>query len=187
MTPPISEIETTQEDPKTSLTLDELADIFQFTPSDLLANRAGRYSMGQHRILIPSLLMVGFAVLVAFTLPLQRELGRVLGIFGAMCAGGVDLLAVLAAFAGIGGLINSSRESRETPLVTFTGYVDLKKTTEPKTLEESWALISTAFEIPIETEAAERFIPADYTVYYVPKFVNDRDNLFSIEPPFTPG
>jgi hypothetical protein len=168
---------TTSTTEQQALTIEGLQEIFGFSGADLLANRDGRYSFGQHRLISTAILMLVFAVLVLFTWPIQREAGRVLGFIGGICFGLLDLVALIAGVSGVAALWNTARESRQTPIQTYRGWVGLQQNKD-----ESWALVSDAFTIPIETEAAERFIEGEYQVYYVPKFVNDRDNLFSIEP-----
>ncbi len=159
------------------LSLPELQVLFGFSNPDLLANRAGNYSFGQHRLVTTGIAFIAFAFIVLLTWPIQREAGRILGVIGGLCFGGLDLVALLAFVAGVGALWNTAREGKQSPLATFTGYISLQQNKD-----ESYALMSDAFTIPVSAEAAEGFRPAEYTVYYVPKFVNDRDNLFSIEP-----
>lgn len=166
-----------QDAPAAALSLPELQEIFSFSNADLLANRNGAYSFGQHRLISTGIGLTAFAVLVLFTWPVQREAGRVLGIFGGLCFGVLDLVALMAGVAGLGALWNTLRESRQSPLRRYSGAV-----TVVQNRDDTYALVSEAFTIPIAQEAAERFIDGEYTVYYVPKFVNDRDNLFSIEP-----
>lgn len=160
-----------------TLSIGALQDIFGFTSADLIANRQGSYSFGQHRLVSTGIGLCVFAVLVVFTWPFQREAGRIFGIFGGLCFGALDLVALMAGVAGLGALWNTLRESRQSPLQTFTGLVRVQQNKD-----ESFALTSEAFNIPLEQEAAERFVEGVYTVYFIPKFVNDRDNLFSIEP-----
>lgn len=160
-----------------ALGIAELQDLFGFSDADLIANRNGKYSFGQHRLLNTAIILLVFAVIVALTWPIQREAGRILGVVGGLCFGTLDLLGLMAAVAGIGALWNTSQESRKTPLSSFKGYVTLQQGKD-----ERWTLVSDGFSIPIEAEAAERFIEGDYKVYFVPKFINERDNLFSIEP-----
>jgi hypothetical protein len=162
---------------KQALSIAELQEIFGFTNADLLANREGRYAFGQHRLLATGIGLLVFAIVVLLTWPIQREAGRILGFIGGLCFGGLDLIALLAGVSALGALWNSAQESRQTPLQRYSGAVTLHQSKD-----ESWALVSDAFRIPIDASAAEKFIEGDYIVYYVPKFVNDRDNLFSIEP-----
>jgi len=159
------------------LSLPELQALFGFSNADLLANRAGNYSFGQHRLVTTGIAFIAFAFIVLLTWPIQREAGRILGVIGGLCFGSLDLVALLAFVAGVGALWNTARESKQSPLATFTGYVALQQNKD-----ESYALTSDAFIIPVSVEVAEGFRSEEYTVYYVPKFVGDRDNLFSIEP-----
>ncbi len=159
------------------LSIEDLQQIFGFSGADLLANREGRYSFGQHRLVSTGIVLLGFAFVIFLTLPFQSEAGRIFGIFGGMCFGLLDLVGLLAGVSGAAALWNTTQESRQTPLSTYVGYVGLKQNKD-----ESWHLVSDEFDIQIETDAAEQFVEGEYKVYYVRKFVNDRDNLFSIEP-----
>jgi hypothetical protein len=160
-----------------TLTIDELQEIFGFSAADILANREGRYSFGQHRLISTGIVLLAVAGVVILTLPFQSEAGRIFGVFGGMCFGILDLLGLMAGVSGLAAIWNTTLESRQTPLSTYVGYVTLRQNKD-----ESWNLTSDAFTVPIEADAAEKFIEGEYKVYYVPKFVNDRDNLFSIEP-----
>jgi hypothetical protein len=167
------------------LSIAELQRLFQFTDADLNANRQGRYSRGQHRLLLPGLGLLAAASVALLSWPIQQEIGRALGFLGGLCIGSLDLVALLAAIAGLAALWNTWRESRVTPIQGYRGYIDVvqDRTRDRDGLEMAqYALQSDAFRIVIDSGAAQQFVPGVYDVYYVPRYVAERDKLFSMEP-----
>ncbi len=158
------------------LSVAELQDIFHFTDADLNANQNGQYSAAQHRLRGTALVLIGVFVLMLLSLPLQREVGRILGWVAAPCFAVVGVVGLLAGITGAAAAWSTLRESSSAPIVKYTGFVAVQKRGDAYSLE------SDAFSITLEPDMADQFVEGDYQVYYVPNYVADRARLFSIEP-----
>lgn len=158
------------------LSIADLQSIFDFSDADLLANRRGHYSGAQHRLRGAALALLAIALLVVLSLPIQCEIGLVLGWVAAPCFAGAGAIGLLAGFAGLAAVWNTLRESVTTPVVKYSGFVKLLQQ------GDQYFLQSDDFSISIEPDRAEQFIEGHYDVYYVPNYVADRARLFSIEP-----